>query len=360
LNADSHPAATGSAGSPGGNGRAGDHPQRPPPELHRRSGSRRALCIGIDSYPTEPLTGCVNDSRAWANELRQLGFNVDHLENAAATRQRIQSAIDDLLRTTPDGGQVAIQFSGHGSQLPCTDPQGNTRFDRALVPVDHRSDGCVLDDDIYLLLLPHSRRVRITLFLDCCHRQIPDQIESVPPALAPGQRSARYLPPDSATLAAQARRNVTCADLRREIAQLRAGNGLLPWVHLAACAPDESAFESGGRGEFSVAALRHLGRAVNEAWTPLRFLTAIRQSLGARGQQTPQLLALAANIGDRPLLGGGRDGVQPSGAAAAFGGVDSLSLRDLIRAVEALSAEVNALRESPAAPPYTLPDQTAD
>ncbi len=38
------------------------------------TGRRRALCIGINQYPTAPLMGCVADAQSWASALTQLGF----------------------------------------------------------------------------------------------------------------------------------------------------------------------------------------------------------------------------------------------------------------------------------------------
>src|SRR5206468_12614070 len=38
------------------------------------AGRRRALCVGIDRYPTAPLGGCANDAQEWGRTLQSLGF----------------------------------------------------------------------------------------------------------------------------------------------------------------------------------------------------------------------------------------------------------------------------------------------
>ena len=45
----------------------------------RPVGRRLAVCIGIDTYPTMPLSGCVNDSRAWQARLEKAGFEITAL-----------------------------------------------------------------------------------------------------------------------------------------------------------------------------------------------------------------------------------------------------------------------------------------
>src|SRR5262249_57154954 len=50
-----------------------------------QAGRRRALCVGIDRYPTMPLAGCVADARDWAHALETLGFSTALLLDDAAT-----------------------------------------------------------------------------------------------------------------------------------------------------------------------------------------------------------------------------------------------------------------------------------
>jgi hypothetical protein len=77
---------------------------------------RMALVIGNAAYDSAPLRNPVNDARAMATTLRELGFAVSALENASMTEMK--RAIDDFgdgLRRS--GGVGLFYFSGHGAQI---------------------------------------------------------------------------------------------------------------------------------------------------------------------------------------------------------------------------------------------------
>lgn len=86
---------------------------------------RVALVIGNADYPTAPLRNPVNDARAMAQALRDLGFEVFSLENA--DKQRMEQAIVRFAgRLTKDTSGL-FYYAGHGVQV-------NGR--NYLVPVD--------------------------------------------------------------------------------------------------------------------------------------------------------------------------------------------------------------------------------
>lgn len=80
---------------------------------------RKALIIGIDDYPTEPLTGCVNDARRIEKVLSRhydgsLNFQCEMLTAPPKklTRADLRKAIHSLFK---DAADVAfLHFSGHG------------------------------------------------------------------------------------------------------------------------------------------------------------------------------------------------------------------------------------------------------
>src|SRR6185295_892009 len=80
---------------------------------------RRALVIGIDKYPTSPLTGCENDAVAVANTLEKNGdgspnFSVKLItsDNGEVTSEVIHSALEELFKG--DAETVLLYFAGHG------------------------------------------------------------------------------------------------------------------------------------------------------------------------------------------------------------------------------------------------------
>lgn len=63
---------------------------------------KSALVIGIDTYPTDPLSVCVHDAVEISAILSmpEYGFQVAHLLNDDATRRNVKTSIDALFRAT--------------------------------------------------------------------------------------------------------------------------------------------------------------------------------------------------------------------------------------------------------------------
>jgi hypothetical protein len=75
---------------------------------------RVALVIGNGAYESAPLRNPVNDARAMAKVLRDLGFEVIHLENAS--QAMMADAVNTLGRQLAPGGVGLFYFAGHGVQ----------------------------------------------------------------------------------------------------------------------------------------------------------------------------------------------------------------------------------------------------
>jgi hypothetical protein len=80
------------------------------------SQSRHALVVGIDAYQSIPtLQKAVNDARAMAEVLHEIGFSVAlHVDADEAT---LLSAISDLSGRVQPGDEVLIFFAGHGIEV---------------------------------------------------------------------------------------------------------------------------------------------------------------------------------------------------------------------------------------------------
>src|SRR5262245_20215046 len=130
----------------------------------------RALCIGIDEYPTPyELYGCVRDSRAWAQALTARGFEVTSLANGHATREAILSGLSALVDQASAGDSVVFQFSGHGTQVDDLDGDERDGKDEALCPFDWSTGALIIDDDLRALFARLGAGVTCTCFVDCCH-----------------------------------------------------------------------------------------------------------------------------------------------------------------------------------------------
>lgn len=84
--------------------------------------NRRALVVGIDDYPFDALTGCVNDASAIANLLRcnedgspNFDVRLDTSSSSDVTRSALREAIDDLF-SGPGADTALLYFSGHGTE----------------------------------------------------------------------------------------------------------------------------------------------------------------------------------------------------------------------------------------------------
>lgn len=147
----------------------------------QRTPGRRALLIGIDSYPLLAgfnLEGCVQDALSLANLLRERFLfapeDVVLLLNEQATRDRILSALEDLAQRTGPDDVVVVHYSGHGSQVPDKDGDEGDGLDETLVAADSGRgrfpNRDVLDDELAVFFRRISAKTPyLTVILDCCH-----------------------------------------------------------------------------------------------------------------------------------------------------------------------------------------------
>ncbi len=86
------------------------------PSAGAAPGERRvALVIGNEAYPSAALRNPVNDARAMAAALREVGFEVVEKENA--TGIDMQVAIDEFGDKLKQSGIGLFYYSGHGAQI---------------------------------------------------------------------------------------------------------------------------------------------------------------------------------------------------------------------------------------------------
>jgi formylglycine-generating enzyme required for sulfatase activity len=143
-------------------------------------GRRLALVIGNDSYLRSPLLNARNDSRAIAQALRGLQFDVTALENG--TRSGISSAILAFGRRVNEGDLALVFYAGHGVQVE------GVNF---LIPVDFKG---YTEDDVRVDAISSDeftraiRRARVgVLVLDACRDNPFSGTRAVGRGLAPIQ-----------------------------------------------------------------------------------------------------------------------------------------------------------------------------
>ncbi|MFO1055981.1 MAG: caspase family protein [Dongiaceae bacterium] len=287
------------------------------------AGRRLALCIGIDAYP-EParLSGCVADARAWGDALSGLGFAVTALHDGQATREGILQALSAMIDGAQAGDVLVFQYAGHGTKVDDLDGDEPDGKDEAIVPVNYADGQLIIDDDLRGVLSRLPEGASLTVFTDCCHSATNTRFAvGRPPADGP-RLTPRYivLPQEVVDRYKAARaggRALRAAPGTRE--QMR-------WVAFAACLATEVAYESDGRGAWSVIAVPLLAKAGQIS--NKRFQELVTQGFGASPRQHPALDA-PDGIADGPLLGGAGGGRALGRSADRVAAADALA--DAIR-----------------------------
>ncbi len=86
-----------------------------PAEAATFSGKRIALVVGNGKYPTAPLKNPVNDARAMAKTLKELGFEVTLRENSS--QRDLAAAVRQFGSSITPGSAAVFYFAGHGMQV---------------------------------------------------------------------------------------------------------------------------------------------------------------------------------------------------------------------------------------------------
>jgi Caspase domain len=262
-------------------------------------GRKRALCVGIDTYPSAPLGGCVNDATLWQQTLQALGFEVQTLFNEQAEREPLAAAIEQLFTSAADGDEIVLQFAGHGTQAPDVDgdeASGDTPgLDEALCPHDFDAGPLLLDDDLGALIDRIAPGVRLTLFMDCCHS---GNNSRAAPVAGARPRSVRLTAAQKqAFLDWRAQQRPAQRSRSARPAVKRSASDPVE-INFSACLSRELAWESNGHGEFTLHATRAL-RDGGAALAPDALYRRIVDAFGAARRQTPQMEAPPQRLGTR-------------------------------------------------------------
>ena len=124
---------------------------------------RIALVIGNSAYKDAPLRNPVNDVRAVAKTLRELGFTVLAHENTS--KRTMELAVLEFGRQLTGGGVGFFYYAGHGLQV---------RGRNYLVPVDAEIDSeattrvAAVDVDLLLEQMAEAKNRVNVVILDAC------------------------------------------------------------------------------------------------------------------------------------------------------------------------------------------------
>lgn len=290
-------------------------------------GTRRALCIGIDNYPFNPLGGCVNDARQWESTLSGLGFQTELLLDGQATRDAMLARIEGLVSATKAGDSLVIAYAGHGASLPDHDGDEVDGEDEAICPHDFAVGHFVIDDDLATIFRGIAEGAHVTLFTDCCHSGTITRFAlGAPSSGKTGGTNVRvrFIRPTAEMVQAHLKDRQTFRPrgFRPAPRPYEDAREIL----FCACRATEEAAEENGHGRFTSAVAPMLAAAVNTGMNLQSFQEKILSFFDANGKQHPELHCSEEKRSEL-LLAGGPANFAPSGFSKQ-------SASDLLRGVD--------------------------
>ena len=150
--------------------------------------TRRALVIGIGSYPAESGWKQINGDKdiPLVEEILMVnGFstqNIVELKNEQATCAAICRELENLITQSQNGDYVYIHFSGHGQQITDLNGDEEDGYDESWIPYDakqsyikgsYEGQNHLIDDQLNHYLHSLRQRVgvegKIIVIADACH-----------------------------------------------------------------------------------------------------------------------------------------------------------------------------------------------
>jgi metacaspase-1 len=134
--------------------------------------------------------GCELDVENVEKILTPLGYTIQTLKTADATKTAILSTLETTAQTLTAGDTLVFYFAGHGGQQPDpTDDEDDGRDETLLA-----YDGEIIDDELNAIWLKLQRDVRVVMLSDSCnsgtnYRNIRDVFTPTP--IQPLSRSVR-------------------------------------------------------------------------------------------------------------------------------------------------------------------------
>jgi hypothetical protein len=137
---------------------------------------RVGLLFGINYTGTSnELHGCVNDVENTAAFLENRGvccnvYSDTKTPNDVSYAGMVKHIYDMAARTYSECLEyVWISYSGHGSQVACSDGDEPDGLDEVLVPLDYDRAGFIKDDLLCSALSKFNPKTKVFVVIDACH-----------------------------------------------------------------------------------------------------------------------------------------------------------------------------------------------
>ena len=127
------------------------------------TGRRKALLIGINYFHQRgELRGCINDVKNMSTYLNSyFGYKREDMVNltddqknplSQPTKANILRAMHWLVKDAQPNDSLFFHYSGHGGQTKDLDGDEDDGYDEVIYPVDFRSAGHIVDDEMHRIL----------------------------------------------------------------------------------------------------------------------------------------------------------------------------------------------------------------
>ncbi len=281
--------------------------------------TKRAVCIGINDYPgtNNDLNGCVNDCNDWANLLQNdFSFgSVIKLTDSQATKDRIVSALDDLVSKSKAGDVAVLTYSGHGTWVYDQGERDESdNRDEAICAFD----GNVIDDTLRGVIQQIDPDARLTIVSDSCHSgTVTRAMLARSRARGGAEKYApkpRYMPPEADVDAARS----AVIPIRQRFLYPETG---MAEVLLTGCNATEYSYDAYINGRYNGAMTATAIRLIKQdpGQTYRQFHAKMRHELPSnRYPQSPQLEGVD-NRKDVPIFSSAQEQPSPGNDSSTFG-----------------------------------------
>lgn len=120
--------------------------------------------VSVISIPEKDI--CTSYSDNYLNQCAEEQSN----PSLIPTKYNIRNALRWLIQGCQSGDSLIFHYSGHGSQQLDFVGDEVDGYDETLWPVDHQSEGTILDDEINATIVrPLPRGAKLHAIIDTCH-----------------------------------------------------------------------------------------------------------------------------------------------------------------------------------------------
>jgi hypothetical protein len=138
-------------------------------------GNKYAVLIGCNYTGTNfALNGCINDVGFIKDVLQPLGFSITTMIDTSTgsnypTKNNIITNLTNSINNLNDNDILVIYYSGHGSQVQDFNNDEVSGLDSVIVPIDVRSNGYIIDDQLRNIFKSVKSTTRVLAFFDSCN-----------------------------------------------------------------------------------------------------------------------------------------------------------------------------------------------